>query len=167
MVLNLSPMKLLILTFLVLLSTPRSVQARVDARFLAFVGMLSITDRVMGNKTDDDPQALHAFMNVEEEEKGGKRAKVIKLPGKKFSLLCSDQGGGVVVCTMVVKSGNQGTVSPSQGLIRFVALGSEAQEMHKLFHADQETGKVEYLTADGSFRISSDGTTFLAEYRRP
>jgi hypothetical protein len=160
-------MKTIFLSALLLFTTvSETAHARVEARFLSFIGMISITDRVMGRVTDDDPQRLHAAMNVEEQEKGGKRAKVIQLEGKKFSLLCSDQGGGAVVCTMVVKAGAQGTVSPGQGLIRFVSLGQEAKSLHGKFFPNQENGRMEYLSEDGGLRISSDGETFLAEYRR-
>jgi hypothetical protein len=86
------------------------------------------------------------------------------LAQKKFTLLCSDRGGGEVVCTIVVKQGPQGTVAPSRGLIRFVALGEEAAELHKLFYADPQTGKFEYYSVDKSVRIVSDGETFIAEY---
>jgi hypothetical protein len=64
----------------------------------------------------------------------------------------------------VVKQGPQGTVSPSRGLIRFVALGEEAAALHRLFHSDPQTGKLEYFTADKSVRIYSDGQSFIAEY---
>jgi hypothetical protein len=147
-----------------LLFTITQAQARVDGRFLAFIGMIAINDRVMGQVTDDDPQRLHEVMNVEEREEGGHRAKTIKLAEKKFTLLCSDRGGGEVVCTIVVKQGPQGTVNPSRGLIRFVALGEEAAALHKLFHADPQTGKLEYTTVDKSVRIYSDGQSFIAEY---
>jgi hypothetical protein len=71
-----------------------------------------------------------------------------------------------VVCTVVVKQGAQGTIDAARGLIRFVALGQEAAELHKLFHAEA-SGKLEYFTADKSFRIFSDGETFIVEYLRP
>lgn len=156
-------MKILFALAALLFSTTQA-QARVDGRFLAFIGMVAINDRVMGQVTDDDPQRLHAVMNVPEEEKGGHRAKTIKLAEKKFTLICSDRGGGEVVCTMVVKQGPQGTVAPSRGLIRFVALGDEAAHLHTLFHANPQTGKVEYFTEDRSVRIVSDGSSFIAEY---
>jgi hypothetical protein len=71
-----------------------------------------------------------------------------------------------MVCTMVVKRGPQGTIDTGRGLIRFVALGQEAADLHKLFHAGAD-GKLEYFTDDKSFRIFSDGETFIAEYIRP
>lgn len=147
-----------------LLFTTTQAQARVDGRFLAFIGMIAVNDRVMGQVTDDDPQRLHAVMNVPEEEKGGHKAKTIKFADKKFTLLCSTRNAGEVVCSIVVKKGPQGTVDASRGVIRFVALGEEAAALHKLFHADPQSGKVEYTTVDQSVRIYSDGQSFIAEY---
>lgn len=147
-----------------LLFTTSQAQARVDGRFLSFIGMIAINDRVMGQVTDDDPQRLHEVMNVPEEEKGGQRAKTIKFEDKKFSLLCGRRGGTEILCTMVVKKGPQGTVDSSRGVIRFVALGEEAAALHKLFHSDPQTGKLEYFTVDKSVRIYSDGQSFIAEF---
>lgn len=156
-------MKLITLALVIFTTT---AHARVDARFLAFIGMVAINDRVMGQITDDDPQRLHAAMNVEEKESGGRRAKTIRLADKKFTLLCGNQGPDAMVCTMVVKQGPQGTVDAKRGVIRFVALGDEARDLHKLFHAGSD-GLFEYFSADQTLRLRSDGQSFIAEFVRP
>jgi hypothetical protein len=141
--------------------------ARIDARYLSFVGMISVTDRVMGRITDEDPQNLYALMNVEEKEEGNKTGKKIELENKKLTILCVDQGGGQKVCTIVVKSGNQGIVSPSKGIIRFVALGQEGQDLRAKFVQNQSDGSFLYLSADQTFRIAIDDGAFILEYKKP
>ncbi len=154
----------MILLFLLLFSSVS--EARVDVRFLSLVGLVSISDRVAGRVTDDDPQRLYAAMNVEEKDENLGRGKTIKFADKKFSLVCVDRGAGVGICNMVVKAGDQGLVSPGKGIIRFVAMGDEAAELHKLFFVDA-SGEFEYLTADKTVRIFSDSQSFIAEYHRP
>lgn len=152
-------MKSLFLALAFLLST--TAQARVDGRFLTVVGMIAVSDRVAGQVTDDDPQRLFAAMNRPLESDG--KTKAIKFADKKFSLVCSDRGGGAFVCSVVVKQGPQGVVSPSKGVIRFVSLGQEAKDLHELFFGDA-SGRFDYLSVDGSLRFASDGQSFVAEY---
>jgi hypothetical protein len=152
-------MKTLLLALL-FSSTP--AHARVDAKFITFVGVIAVSDRVMGQITDDDPQRLMALLNVPYESDG--KTKVIKFADKKFSLVCGDRGGGALVCSVTVKRGPQGIVSPSKGVIRFVALGQEATDLHQKLFANPETGRVEYFSVDDSLRLISDGQTFLVEY---
>jgi hypothetical protein len=154
-------MKTLLLAFSFLLTTIPA-HARVDAKFLTFVGMIAVSDRVMGQVTDDDPQRLMALMNVPLESDG--KTKVIKFADNKFSLVCGDRGGGALVCSVTVKQGPQGIVSPSKGVIRFVALGQEAADLHQKLFANPETGRVEYFSVDGSLRLVSDGQSFLVEF---
>jgi len=154
-------MKTLLLALL-LSSTP--AHARVDAKFLTFVGVIAVSDRVMGQITDDDPQRLTALMNVPLESDG--KTKVIRFADKKFSLVCGDRGGGALVCSVTVKPGPQGIVSPSKGVIRFVALGQEAADIHQKLFANPETGRAEYFSVDGSLRLVSDGQSFLVEFLR-
>jgi len=154
-------MKTLLLCLTLLLSST-SAHARVEAKFLTIVGMIAVSDRVAGYVTDDDPQRLSALMNVPFESDG--KTKVIKFADKKFSLVCGDRGGGALVCSVTVKQGPQGTVSPSKGVIRFVALGQEAADLHQKFFPNPETGRVEYFSVDDSLRLTSNGQTFLVEY---
>jgi hypothetical protein len=154
-------MKILLLSLTFLLSSTFA-HARVDANFLTFVGVIAVSDRVMGQVTDDDPQRLMALMNVPYESDG--KTKVIKFADKKFSLVCGDRGGGALVCSVTVKQGPQGIVSPSKGVIRFVALGQEAADLHQKLVSSPETGRVEYFSVDGSLRMASNGQTFLIEF---
>jgi hypothetical protein len=95
---------LLLLVLAAFLSSTEA-SARVEGRFLSLIGMVAVTDRILGQVTDDDPQRLFALMNVELTDG---RAKSIKLADRKFSLVCTDRGGGQILCSMVVKSGPQG-----------------------------------------------------------
>lgn len=139
-------------------------EARVDARFLSFIGVVNITDRIMGRITDNDPQRLYESMNVEERNEGGKTAKKIELENKKLTILCSKQEP--MLCSILIKSGPQGIVSPSKGIIRFVALGREGQALRAKFFPNQQDGSFLYTTEDRSVRIAIDDGAFIAEYKR-
>lgn len=139
-------------------------EARVDARFLSFIGVINITDRVMGRITDNDPQRLYESMNVEERTEGGKTAKKIELADKKLTILCSKQEP--MLCSILIKNGSQGIVSPSKGIIRFVALGQEGQSIRAKFFPNQPDGSFLYTTEDRTVRIAIDDGAFIAEYKR-
>ncbi len=139
-------------------------EARVDARFLSFIGVINITDRVMGRVTDEDPQRLYDLMNVEEREESGKVAKKIELDGKKMTLICSKQEPAI--CSILIKVGSQGIVSPSKGIIRFVALGQEGQTLRAKFFPNQNDGSFLYTTEDQTVRIVIDDGAFIAEYKK-
>jgi hypothetical protein len=142
-------------------------EARIEARFLSFIGMMSVTDRVMGKITDEDPQNLYSMMRVEEQREGNKTGKKIELEDKKLTILCVDQGGEQKVCTILVKSGSQAMVSPSKGIIRFVALGQEGQALRAKFEQNQADGSFLYQSADRTFRIAIDDGAFILDYKKP
>ena len=150
-----------------LLSIPADAHARAEAKFLGFMGVVTVTDRIAGQRTDEDPQQIYALMNVPPKQENGQEGKLIQLDGKKLTILCADRKEAGIVCTVFVKAGPQGTIDSRYGRIRFVALGEEAAAVHALFHADPQTGRADFSSADGSLRINSDGGTFLVEYTRP
>lgn len=156
----------LLLSLVVLASLPLVAEARVEARFLGFVGVISLTDRVGGQKVDEDPQQLYRLMNVPPREENGQLGKSIVVGDKKLTMVCADRTSVGMLCTVVVKASNQGIVDSRYGRIRFVALSNEARQLHQLF-TPGANGKVSFASADESFRLSSDGEIFLLEYTRP
>ncbi len=140
-------------------------EARVDARYLSFIGVINITDRVMGKVTDEDPQKLYALLNVEEREESGRVAKKIELADKKLTIICTKQEPPI--CSILIKVSSQGIVSPSKGIIRFVALGQEGQNLRAKFFPNQRDGSFLYTTEDQSVRIAIDDGAFIAEYKKP
>lgn len=153
------PMKYLLL---VLIFLPISAHAFTRATFPGVVGMISLTDRVGGQVTDDDPRRLYDLMNVEPKQEFMGTGKTIKLEDKSLTMLCVDRSGQVT-CTVIVKAGGRGTVSKAKNLIRFETEGEEAKLLHSMLHLDA-SGKFSYQTTDAYFRIESDGVRFLAEY---
>jgi hypothetical protein len=154
--------RFLTVVLLFLVSAPAF--ARTDGRYFGFLGMIAITDRVAGQVTDDDPERLYAAMNVTPKDSNMGKGKAIKTADRAFTLVCTDRGTNGTICTLVIKAGAQGQVTPNS--MRFTASGAQAAQLQAQFFSGA-SGQVEYATRDGSVRIVADGRTFLAEYRRP
>lgn len=136
--------------------------AYAQAQFTGSVGMITVTDRYGATVIDDDPLRLYEAMDVPAQNQGIWQSKNLRLGDSSFTLLCQLRRGAANNCTMIVRSGPNGTVSKEENWIRFHATGALARELGK-FHAPG--GRYEFVTSDGYFRLVSDEENFLAEYR--
>lgn len=142
---------------------PSGAFAYAQAQFTGNVGMITITDRYGTEIVDDDPVRLFNSMDVPVQEQGIWRSKHLKLSDNSFTLLCQLRKGAANNCMLIVRSGPNGTVAKEENLIRFHATGDLARELHAKFPS--ATGRFEFVTSDGYFRLLSDSESFLAEYR--
>ena len=149
----------------VLLAGLFSIQAHAftNVKFMGVIGMISMTDRVGGQTVDDDSPRLYAAMNVEPKDSNLGKGKTIKMADKSFTLVCALRPNGETVCTIVVKNGGNGKVSPGEKLLRFAIEGEPAAEFYKMFHPTGE-GIFAYSTTDGYVKILSTPEKFMAEY---
>lgn len=141
-----------------------SAWALTRGQFLMNIGMVSITDRVMGNKVDDDPERLYAVMNVPPRNDSGKGKSIISKDGN-FRVICALRSPTETTCTMVMKSSSRSKVLPREGIMRFVALGEESEEFRAQFVAPVDPDGVIYRSTDERMVIRSEANAFVAEFK--
>lgn len=148
-------MKMILLGLLISLPA----HASTSAKFMGLVGMVTLSDY---NGSDTDPTVLFDKMNVPEKTNPGARVKSVQSADKIFTLMCTlrDQGQ---TCSVVVRAGSRGTISPATKVIRFVAQGDDAKKLFQLFTPTDEDG-FSFVSSDRFFSIRAQEELFIAEF---